>query len=263
MNQNIIFLSTFMMLCASWVQATEHEDRINSLKQQYISCLGTNYQSHESACRGIYEQLQRLQTQVETQQTIVFDKNQVQRAEAEARRQERDARNRQQIERGSTNSNRDTRKTHSPTTVPTEPKNSVDDLVRYEISQERQACERVQSRDVCAKIANERYQALQEQSTSSVASRQNSISSSTDSSNYRSSNTASSLPERTSYEAEHSKIQVEAPQSSGIRKPQELRKPEGIREPQELRKPQALGERNDSSLGNTNYANELYKMQSR
>lgn len=278
MNQNIIFFSTFMMLGASLVNATEQEERVSALKQQYISCLGTSYQSREAACRSIYEQLQRQQTQVETQPTIVFDKNQVQRAEAEARRQERNAwERRQQLERSPVaDSSRNSQKTHSPTTVPAEPKSSVNDSIAYEIMQERQACERVRSREECFKIANERYQAAQGQSTSSVASHgssesslesessyRNSRYSSTDSSTYRSSNTTNSLPEKTSYEAEHSKMQVEAPQSSGIRKPQELRKPEGIREPQELRKPQPLGQRENVFSGNTSYDNELYKMQNR
>lgn len=268
MNQNIIFFSTFMMLGASLVNATEQEDRVSVLKQQYISCLGTNYQSREAACRSIYEQLQRQQTQVETQPTIVFDKNQVQRAEAEARRQERDARNRQgqQIERFS--SNRDTRKTHVPTTVQIE-KDSAKDLLLYDIAQERQACERIQSREVCLKIANERYQAAQGQSTSSVASHKGSESSSESENSYRNSSVESviyrnsnttSLPEKTTYEIEHSKLEAETPQRSGIREPQELRKAEGIREPQELRSPQSLGQREESSLGNTTYEIERSKL---
>lgn len=269
MNQNIIFFSTFMMLGASWVNATEQGDRVSALKQQYISCLGSDYQRREAACRGIYEQLQRAQSETQQEQTIVFDKNQVQQAEAEARRQEQDARDRQkqlgqlQIE----NSTRNRSKAYSPTTVPTEPKNSVTDsvtdLLLYEIAQERRACERVQSSEVCLKIANERYQALQGQSTNSVASHsssefasesessyRNSRSSSENSSTYRNSNT-SPLPDKTTYEIEHSKL--ETPQRSGIREPQELRKAEGIREPQELRSPQSLGQREESSLGNTTY----------
>lgn len=270
MNRRIVFLSTFMMLGASAANATELADRVSALKQQYISCLGSDYQGREAACRGIYEQLQRQQTQLETQPTIVFDKNQVRQAEAEAQQQERDARNRrQQLERvRTTDSTRDAQKSHSPTTVPTE-KNSVTDLMRYEIAQERRACEQVRSWEVCAKIASERYQALQGQSSSSVASHKSSESSSESDSSYRvprhsvtyRDSSASSLPERTTYEIERSKLATEAPQRGGIREPQELRKAEGIREPQGLREPQPLGQSDEMFLGNTTYETERNKLQ--
>lgn len=262
MNQNIIFLSTFIVLGAPLAHATD-ADRVNALKQQYISCLGSDYQRREAACRGIYEQLQRAQSETQQQQTIVFDKNQVRQAEAEARQQEQEARDRQkQLGRLQTeNSTRERAKAHFPTTVPTEPKNAVNDSLLYEIAQERQACEQVQSSEVCLKIANERYQAAQEQTSSSVSSHQSyraSSRSSENSSSYHSS--ISSLPERTTYEIERFKMEYEAPRPGGIREPQELRKPQGIREPQGLREPQSLGQR-ESSLGNTSYEQELYKLQ--
>lgn len=267
MKQNIIFFSTFMMLGASSVHATESVDRVSALKQQYISCLGTDYRSREAVCRGVYARLQQAQSEMQQQQTIVFDKNQVRHAEAEARRQEREALARrqrvEQLERAPTHSS-SMQKSHSPTTVPPEPKNSVDDLARYEIAQERQACEQVQSREVCAQIASERYQALQNQSSSSVTSGRGSESSRV--TRYSSTNRESStstLPEKTTYETERFKMAAEAPRPSGIREPQELRKPEGIREPQELRKPQPLGQRDNSAFGfgNTTYDSELYKLQ--
>jgi hypothetical protein len=264
--------------------ASELSDRVNTLTRDYVSCLGNDYQSREAACSGIYEELSKQQAllelqkkygnaekqqrveqskRLETQKRDLLLMEQRKKAQQEHLRQDSEQQQRNHFSAKSNRPAADEKK-----------KVSEKDLVLYELLKQRQLCERSQPRDVCLEISQARYKELEKewakekpqrrsnepkQPSQEYATRENAIPPNS-SAIFTERNYGQTKPEvtpNTTYEWEYSKLQ--RPQEHGVRKPQELAKPEGIRQQQELRKPQELGQR--QSIGSSLYELEYSKMQ--
>jgi len=267
--KRLIYLSLFLGISLpanATPPVSELSDRLNVLKRDYVSCLGNDYRSREVACSGIYDELLKQQSLLELQHKYGNEEKQrieqVRRLEAQQRsveleRLRRDNMNQQQLsEKQQRNRNYPTAKSSRfPAKNPK--KISQKDLILYELLQQRQLCERSQPRDVCLEISQARYKELQEQwanekpqsnnqvvqQSREYTTREN-LSPPSSSAIFTERNYGQTKPEvtpNTTYEWEYTKLP--RPQEHGIRKPQELAKPEGIRQQQELRKPQELGQR--------------------